>query len=56
MTADQPVRDCRNCEDSDPGANHALDAHCARNRCQPGCEFVAPHPSHPCGQYTRERP
>lgn len=24
--------------------------------CQPGCEFVAPHPSHPCGQYKRERP
>lgn len=24
--------------------------------CRPGCEFVAPHPSHPCGQYTRERP
>lgn len=24
--------------------------------CQPGCEFIAPHPSHPCGQYTRERP
>ena len=23
--------------------------------CKPGCEFVAPHPSHPCGQYTRER-
>lgn len=24
--------------------------------CQPGCEFIAPHPSHPCGQYMRERP
>lgn len=45
--------DCRNCEDSDPGSVHALDEHCARNKCQPGCEFVAPHPSHPCGKYAR---
>ena len=28
----------------------------ASRPCKPGCEFVAPHPSHPCGQYTRERP
>ena len=44
--------DCRNCEDSDPGSLHTLDEYCARDKCESGCEFIAPHPNHPCGKHT----
>lgn len=40
--------DCRNCEDSDPGSLHAFDEHCGADKCEAGCMFFAPHPSHPC--------
>jgi len=40
--------DCRNCEDSDPGAMHTQDQFCAVGKCLPGCTLTAPHRS-PCG-------
>lgn len=46
---------CRNCEDIDPGSHHALDEFCLRDKCEPGCEFIAPHPAHPCGTYVKAR-
>lgn len=45
------VRDCRNCEDSDAGQGfHAMDEFCPVGKCEPGCEFIAPHEP-PCGTY-----
>jgi hypothetical protein len=54
ITHEWDAMDCRNCEDIDPGAHHAQDAYCLRDKCEPGCEFIAPHPDHLCGPYTEQ--
>lgn len=43
--------DCRNCEDGDAGeGHHTEDAFCPVGKCEPGCEFIAPHIGD-CGTY-----
>lgn len=52
VTHNWAMMDCRNCEDIDPGSHHALDRFCLRDKCEPRCEFIPPHPEHPCGTYV----
>lgn len=47
--------DCRNCEDSDPGALHALDEFCGRDKCASNCCLVPPHAG-PCLQVSDSDP